>query len=52
LAETLTMPLASMSEGDLDLRHAARRGRNAHQVELAEHLVVGRISRSPWKTRM
>ena len=29
-------------EGDLDLRHAARRRRNAHQVELAEHLVVGR----------
>ena len=29
-------------EGHLDLRHAARRRRNADQVELAEHLVVGR----------
>src|SRR5829696_754269 len=27
-------------EGDLDLRHAARRRRDAHQVELAEQLVV------------
>ena len=27
-------------EGDLDLRHAARRRRNSDQVELAEHLVV------------
>ena len=29
-------------EGHLDLRHAARGRRNAHQVELAEQLVVGR----------
>src|SRR3984885_12385853 len=29
-------------EGDLDLRHAARRRRNADKIELAEHLVVGR----------
>ena len=29
-------------EGDLDLRHAARRRRDADQVELAEHLVVAR----------
>src|SRR6185312_11906567 len=29
-------------EGDLDLRHAARRGRNALQVEAAKALVVGR----------
>ena len=29
-------------EGDLDLRHAARRGRNADEIELAEQLVVGR----------
>jgi hypothetical protein len=29
-------------ERDLDLRHAARRGGQADQVELAEHLVVGR----------
>ena len=29
-------------EGDLDLRHAARCRRNAHQVELAQDLVVGR----------
>ena len=29
-------------EGDLDLRHAARRRRDADQVELAEHLVVRR----------
>jgi len=28
-------------EGHLDLRHASRRGRDAHEVELAEHLVVG-----------
>ncbi len=28
-------------EGDLDLRHAARRRRNAHQVELTQDLVVG-----------
>ena len=27
-------------EGDLDLRHAARRGRNAHEIELAEQLVI------------
>src|SRR5881394_863915 len=27
-------------EGDLDLRHAARGGRDADQVELTEHLVV------------
>ena len=31
-----------MSNVDLDLRHAARRRRNADQVELAEQLVVGR----------
>ena len=29
-------------EGDLDLRHAARRRRNADEIELAEQLVVGR----------
>mmetsp|Transcript_25082 Transcript_25082/g.63666 ORF Transcript_25082/g.63666 Transcript_25082/m.63666 type:complete len:685 (+) Transcript_25082:209-2263(+) len=29
-------------EGDLDLRHAARAGRDVGQVELAEHLVVAR----------
>ncbi len=29
-------------EGHLDLRHATRSRRNAHQVELAQHLVVGR----------
>jgi hypothetical protein len=29
-------------EGHLDLRHAARCRRNADEVELAEHLVVGR----------
>jgi hypothetical protein len=28
-------------EGDLDLRHSSRRGGNAHQLELAETLVVG-----------
>ena len=42
LADTLTMPLASMSNVDLDLRHAARRRRDADQVELAQHLVVRR----------
>src|SRR3546814_6480934 len=29
-------------ERHLDLRHAARGGRNADKVELAQHLVVGR----------
>src|SRR2546427_731639 len=29
-------------EGDFDLGHAARRGRDAHEVEVAERLVVGR----------
>ena len=29
-------------ERDLDLRHAARRRRQADEIELAEHLVVGR----------
>ena len=29
-------------EGDLDLRHAARGGRDADEIELAEHLVIGR----------
>ena len=29
-------------EGDLDLRHAARRGRDPDELELAERLVVGR----------
>ncbi|EHH12994.1 NAD-specific glutamate dehydrogenase [Mesorhizobium amorphae CCNWGS0123] len=29
-------------EGDFDLRHAARCRRNADEIELAEHLVVGR----------
>ena len=33
-------------ERDLDLRHAARRGRNADQVELAEQLVVAPPSRA------
>mmetsp|Transcript_32391 Transcript_32391/g.96486 ORF Transcript_32391/g.96486 Transcript_32391/m.96486 type:complete len:645 (+) Transcript_32391:236-2170(+) len=28
-------------KGHLDLRHASRRRRDAHEVELAEHLVVG-----------
>jgi hypothetical protein len=47
LAETLTMPLASMSNA-LDLRCTPRgAGRNAHQVELAEHLLSAAISRSP-----
>ena len=36
------MPLASMSNDDFDLRHSARSRRDAHQVEIAEHLVVGR----------
>ena len=42
LAETLRMPLASMSKVDLDLRHAARRRRDADQVEAAERAVVPR----------
>ena len=36
------MPLASMSKRDLDLRDAARRRRDAGQLELAQRLVVGR----------
>ncbi len=35
LAETLRMPLASMSNVDLDLRHAARGGGDAGEVEPA-----------------
>jgi hypothetical protein len=34
-------------EGDLDLRHAARRRRNADQIELAEQLVVAAIRARP-----
>ena len=41
-ADTLRMPLASMSNVDLDLRHAARRRRDAGELELAERLVVDR----------
>ena len=36
------MPSASMSKRHLDLRHAARRRRDADQLEAAEGLVVGR----------
>ena len=36
------MPLASMSKRDLDLRDAARRRRDAGELELAQRLVVGR----------
>ena len=35
-------------ERHLDLRHAARRGRDAGQVELASSLLSAAISRSPW----
>ena len=42
LAETWTMPVGVDVERHLDLRHPARRGRNADQVELAEELVVVR----------
>ena len=41
-ADTLRMPLASMSKRDLDLRDAARRRRDARELELAQRLVVGR----------
>jgi hypothetical protein len=41
-AETLTMPLRVDGEGDLDLRHAARRRRDADQLELAERAVLAR----------
>jgi hypothetical protein len=37
-------------EGDLDLRHAARRRRDPVEVELADGLVVLAIGRSPWST--
>ena len=40
LGATCRMPLASMSKLDLDLRHAARRRRDALEVELAEQLVA------------
>ena len=36
------IPFASMSKRDLDLRHAARRRRDADELELAERLVVER----------
>jgi hypothetical protein len=39
-------------EGDLDLRHAARRRRDVGQVELAQALVAEAISRSPCSTWM
>ena len=42
LAETFTTPSVSISKRHLDLRHAARRGRDADQLEAAEALVVGR----------
>ena len=42
LAETFTMPLRVDVERDLDLRHAARRRRNAGELEAAEGLVAGR----------
>ena len=42
LADTFTMPLASMSKVTSICGHAARRGRNADQLEAAERLVVGR----------
>ncbi len=44
------MPLASMIEGNLDLRHAAGAGRNAGQLEAAEDLLSAAISRSPCRT--
>ena len=49
-AETLMMPFASMSNDDLDLRHAPRRRRNADELELAERLVERAISDSPCST--
>ena len=39
-AETVSTPSASMSNDDLDLRHAARRRRDAGQLEVRERLVV------------
>ena len=44
LADTCRMPLASMSNVDLDLRHAARSRRNAGELELADGPVVLRPS--------
>ena len=44
------IPFASMSKRDLDLRHAARRRRDADELELAERLVEAAISDSPWRT--
>ena len=37
-------------EGDFDLRHAARRGRDVGEVEFADGLVVAGNWRSPWRT--
>ena len=34
------MPLRSMSKGNLDLRHAARSGGDAGQLEAAQRLVI------------
>ena len=42
LAPTVDDAVGVDVEGDLDLRHAARGGRDVLEVELAEHLVVGR----------
>ena len=40
-------------EGDFDLRHAARRRRNAHAGRTGRAILLSAaISRSPWKTRM
>jgi hypothetical protein len=41
-AETVDDAVGVDVEGHFDLRHAARRRRNADEVELAEQLVVGR----------
>ena len=40
LAETLRMPLASISKCHLDLRHAARCRRDVGQVKATQRLVI------------
>ena len=53
LADTLTTPSVSISNADLDLRHAARRGRDAAELEAARASGCrAAISRSPWTTWM
>jgi hypothetical protein len=52
LAETWTMPFASMSKVTSICGTPRGAGGDAFEVELAEGAVVAAISRSPWSTWM